>query len=112
MDISKLLTDARNSNAQVRKEAESIFETLANTNLGDFLLILSNELSNEDKIKENRQLSASIIKNLIVIHEGMQKEWLLMDENLKYEIKIRILSTLASLAKDVRKAASSTIAGN
>ena len=111
MDISKLLLDARNHNLYIRKESEANFESLAKQNLGDFLCLLSEELSNEDKIKENRQLAASIIKNLIVIHEGMQKEWLQMDESKRNQIKLYILSTLASSHREVRRAVSSTIAG-
>ncbi len=111
MDISKLLTDARNPNHFLRKESEAKFESLAKQNLGDFLCLLSEELSSEDKIKENRQLAASIIKNLIVMHEGMQKEWLLLDETKRSQIKLHILSTLASSQREVRRAAGSTIAG-
>ena len=111
MDISKLLTDARNHNLQTRKDAESKIEYLAKQNLGDFLYTLSEELSNEEKLKENRQLAATIIKNLIVIHEGMQKEWQKMAESKQNEIKLRILSSLASTVSQVRKAAGSTIAG-
>lgn len=111
MDISKLLTDARNHNPQIRKEAESKIEYLAQQNLADFLFTLSEELSNEEKLKENRQLAATIIKNLIVIHDGMQKEWLQMDEKKQNEIKLRILSSLASSVSQVRKAAGSSIAG-
>lgn len=84
---------------------------MAQQNLADFLFTLSEELSNEEKLKENRQLAATIIKNLIVIHDGMQKEWLQMDEKKQNEIKLRILSSLASSVSQVRKAAGSSIAG-
>ena len=111
MDISTLLTEARSGDKHIRTNAEAQLSLMANQNFPQLLYLLSEELSNENKLKENRQLSASIIKNSIVYHDKLLDEWKKINTDLKNQIKTRILSSLASNIKEVRKSASSAVAG-
>lgn len=110
MDITEILQGARNPNPQIRKSSEEKIESLMTQNLLGLLIALSEELSNEDKLKENRQLAGTLIKNIIT-NENIVQIWLNADAEKKNEIKMRILSTLASKERNVRKTVASTIAG-
>jgi vacuolar-type H+-ATPase subunit H len=110
-NVSQLLTDARNYQEQIRKNAEQTLEKLATTNFYDFLFKLTSELADESKLKENRQLAATIIKNWITIPQTLKEEWLNMSSDKTDAIKNGILGSLASVVKEVRRGAGLTIAG-
>jgi len=68
-------------------------------------------LANESEHKSIRQISATIIKNILNYNQQFKGKWLLLDESTQIKIKERVLSTLASNEKDVRKAAALTVVG-
>jgi len=112
INISVILSEARNYQPEIRKKAEGILENLAKQDFFEFLKQLVSELSDEEKSKENRQLAATIIKNMITYMDSLKNIWLNFPEEKSNFIKNAILSTLASKVKDVRRAAGHTIAGN
>lgn len=112
INISQVLTEARSHLPDIRKNAERTLEKLACQDFYQFLMILANELSNEEKLKENRQLAATIIKNMIIYLETQKNLWLNYPEEKSSNIKSAILGSLASNVKEVRRTAGHTIAGN
>jgi len=111
MDISSVLNDARSQIKLQRKNAEEILNQLAENDFAQFLLTLAQEINNEDKIKENRQLAASIFKNSLTFNEKLKDKWINMNSELTIEIKNLILTSLASKTKEVRRASSLVIMG-
>lgn len=111
-DISSILADGLSPDQNIRKSAEKRIETLASTNFGKFLLLCAEELCNESKFSKNRQLAATIIKNMIVGMQDFSGKWEQLPVLEKTNIKNCVLSTLASQEKEIRKAAALVVAGN
>jgi len=111
MDISSVLTNARSQIKLNRNNAEEILNQLAENDFPQFLLTLAREINNEDKMKENRQLAASIFKNSITFNDKLKDKWINMNSELTIEIKNLILTSLASKIKEVRRASSLVIMG-
>ena len=107
--LTQILLNALNGNDSLRKEAENQIFRLASENLTIFLINVSSKISNEQEEKQVRQISATIIKNIISKSEYTQK-WLNLDEKDKIQIKNHVLSSLASQDIDIRKAAGNVIA--
>ena len=108
--LTLILQNALNSNMNIRKQAEDQINQLMAQNFGPFLIELSNKISIEREKKEVRQISATIIKNMI----GDVKytdQWFQLPEEIKKSVKNNIMSTLASEDIDIRKAAALAIAG-
>ena len=69
------------------------------------------ELSDETKFSKNRQLAATLIKNMLLHMPMFSGKWEQLPSLDKSNIKNNILSTLASQEKDIRKAAALVVAG-
>lgn len=108
--LTIILESALNNNQHIRKQAEEQINQLVEQNLGQFLIELSKKISFESEKKEVRQISATIIKNMIG-NEKYTEAWCELPEETKKIIKDNILSTLASENIDIRKAAALAIAG-
>ena len=107
--LTQILKNALSGNDTLRKEAESQITNIASENIYQFLLNISSKISNENEEKSVRQISAILIKDIILKNEFTQK-WLNLNDNEKNEIKNHILSSLASSDIDIRKAAGIAIA--
>ena len=107
-DLTKILIGALQPDAKIRIPAEQEITKLTSNNYGLFLLELSKKQASEKEPKEVRQLSATLIKNII---NTSQPTWLNLDLNLKEQIKNNILSTLISSDIDIKKSAGIIIAG-
>lgn len=111
MNFSEILTNCRSGNGDVRNKAERDIDNMAMNDFGVLLEQCSAHMADDDAIKENRQMCATLIKNMILYQEKHSGKW----ENLPFEQKVRIknnvLSCLASKVKEVRKAAAVTISG-
>ena len=94
----------------IRKQAEAEVTKLLDENFAQFLIELSKKISTESEKKEVRQMSSTIIKNMISNIKYTEK-WFQLSEEVKQAIKDNILSTLASEINDIRKAASIAISG-
>ena len=108
--LTIILQNALNFDQNSRKKAEEKIKNLMKQNFGQFLIELSKKLSFESEKKELRQISATIIKNIVNNKEYTEK-WFQLQEDLKKLIKDNILSTLASQDIDIRKAAALSLAG-
>ena len=107
-DLSKILIGAIQPDSRIRIPAEQEITKLTNNNFGPFLLELSKRHSNEKLPNEIRQLSATLLKNIII---NNQSSWLNLDINIKEQIKNNILSTLISTNIKIKKSAGLIIAG-
>jgi len=112
MDLMKILKDALCHDEKIIKESEMNINNLATQNFGGFLIELAEILSNEGVEKGIRQISATIIKNMIAYNQLFLGRYLQLDPETKIQIKNRVLSTLASSDKDVRRAAALAVVGN
>ena len=110
LELTKILEDALCGDTVRRQKAEADITQLAEANFNLFLLSLSMKISNESEPKPIRQISATIIKNMITNPSYTPKWYALLPEQ-KNTIKKYILSTLASSDSDIRKAAGLSIAG-
>ena len=107
--ISKL-SNILNADITIRTSAENQIKLLASENLSEFLISISEILSDEKERKEIRQLSATLIKNIISNVNYIQK-YFEISSDTKQKIKNNILSTLASSILEIRKAAALAVAG-
>ena len=108
--LSIILENILNPNQNIRNEAENEINKLLDLNFGQFLIELSKKLSIESEKKEIRQISSTIIKNMI-INSKYTERWFELSEEIKQTIKNNILSTLASKIIEIRKAAALALAG-
>ena len=104
------LSNILNTDVTIRTSAENQIKLLASENLSQFLISISEILSDEKERKEIRQLSATLIKNMISNVNYIQKYFEISPE-IKQKIKNNILSTLASSIVEIRKAAALAVAG-
>ncbi len=111
MSLSEILTQCRSENDKVRKEAENRLDQLGMADFGKLLEECSRILADESSVKENRQLCATLIKNMILFQAKHQGKWEQLNLELKFSIKNYVISCLASNVKEVRKAAAITVAG-
>jgi len=111
MDLMQILKDALCHDEKVIKQSEMNINNFASQNLGGFLIELAEILSNEGVETGIRQISATIIKNMIVYNQLFLGRYSQLDQETKMQIKNRVLSTLASSEKEVRKAAALAVVG-
>ena len=108
--LSLILENILNPNQNIRQAAENEIQKLLELNFGQFLIDISQKLSIESEKKEVRQISSTLIKNMIGNPKYTEK-WFQISEEIKQTIKNNILSTLASQNIDIRKAAALALAG-
>lgn len=111
MDLIEILKEALCSDEKIIKQAEANINNIALQNFGSFLIDLSDILANEGVDKGVRQISATIIKNMILFNPNFNGRWMTLDQETKIQIKQRVLSTLASSDRDVRKGAALAVVG-
>jgi hypothetical protein len=111
MSLSDILKKCLSYQGDIRNQGELELDLRAQTNFPMLLEECSSELANEQAPKENRQLCATIIKNMIHPSGRHQGKWEQMNHDTKLNIKTTILASLASEVKEVRKAAALTVAG-
>ena len=93
--LTKYLSLILISDSNLRTEAENQIKSFASQNLSQFLLLISEKLSDENEKKEIRQLSATLIKNIISNSDYIQK-YFEIPLDIIQKIKNNILSTMAS----------------
>ena len=111
MSLSEILTQCRSENNQMRREAETRIDMFSMSDFGKLLEDCAQELANESNPKENRQLCATLIKNMILNQPKHQGKWEQLNPDIKFRIKSSVISCLASKIKEVRKATAITVAG-
>lgn len=111
MSLSEILTQCRSENDKIRSEAEKRLDNLAMNDFGQLLEGCARELADEGNPKENRQLCATLIKNMILFQNKHNGKWEQLNQEIKFTIKNYVISCLASHVKEVRKAAAITVAG-
>ena len=109
-EFSLYLENALNPDMNIRKQAEDKINQICDQNFGQFLIELSKKISTEQEKKTVRQMSATIIKNMLN-KDDYSIQWFKLSDQIKTLIKNNILSTLASNDIDIRKAAAFTVAG-
>ena len=109
-EFSMYLENALNPDVNIRKQAEDKINYICNQNFGQFLIELSKKIATEQEKKTVRQMSATIIKNMLN-KDDYSIQWFKLSDEIKTLVKNNILSTLASSDIDIRKAAAFTVAG-
>ena len=109
--IDTILFNALSSDKTINSTAMNLLEKMAKENFSSFLHQLGSILSSESKDTKIRQLSAILMKNSLIHIDALQQEWkekLTLEQ--KNEVKMLVLSSLASSFKEIRSVASSVIA--
>ena len=109
-NFEQLLAMALDVNETTRNNGMNALNSLAEQNLSSFFQQLGMILSNESKPTNVRQLSAILIKNSLLYVDKFQEIWKKsMPNEQKENIKLLVLSTLASSKKEIRTSASTVI---
>ena len=103
-ELSLYLENALSPLDNIRKPAEDKINYICNQNFGQFLIELSKKISTEQEKKVVRQMSATLIKNMLN-KDDYSTQWFKLSDNIKTLVKNNVLSTLASSDIDIRKAA-------
>ena len=106
--LSQLLTAAIDKNEEIRTKAQQEINNLTTNNLAQFLIELSKKQASDSEPNEIRQLSATLIKNII---SSQDQNWLNLSQDIRNDIKNNILSTLICKDINIKKAAGLCIAG-
>ena len=97
-NLDKILQDALSGDMALRSSAEDSITHLADENFGLFLLNLSIKISNEEVAKQVRQISATIIKNMIskpkYINECLEVLNSIIKKGMEPNLKIDLLKKL------------------
>ena len=80
--LALILQNALNPNENIRKQAEDQINQLIGQKFGPFLIELSQKISFEKEKKEVRQISATIIKNMIG-KEKYTEQWFQLPQETK-----------------------------
>lgn len=115
MECTQILLSAQSPDGQVRAGAEQTLKQFQEQNLPQFLLMMSMELSNDQKPPESRRLAGIIIKNTLDAKDSSRKEelaqrWVSVDHSVKAQIKESLLLTLGSSVSEARHTSSQVIA--
>ena len=108
--LSIILKNILNPDLNIRQQSENQINQFLDQNFGLFLVELSKKIATEEEDKQVRQVSSTIIKNM-VNNAKYTEQWFKLSEDVKKVIKENILSTLASKDIDIRKAAALSVAG-
>ena len=108
--LNQILSNILSADLALRTQSETQINFLASENLSQFLISLSEKLSDETEQKEIRQLSSTLLKN-IISNKNYIEEYFKISPEIKQKIKNNILSTLASSNIEIRKAAALAVAG-
>ena len=109
--LEDLLTSALSPDTQTISNAMTLLQKTAMDNFSLFLHQCGNILSSELKPPNIRQLAAILMKNSLLHIEQLQNAWISsLSKEEKSEIKLLVLSSLASNCKEVRSATSTVIA--
>ena len=109
-ELSLFLENAINPDSNIRRQTEYEINYICDRNFGQFLIELSKKISTEQEKKIVRQMSATIIKNMLN-KEEYSSQWFKLNDKIKTVVKNNILSTFVSSDIDIRKAAALTVAG-
>ena len=111
LSIDQLLLQAQDSDQNQRNLGMNALDNLAKSDLSSFLTELGKILSDEAKDSKIRILSAILIKNSLLYTEDFRQKWKTqLKKEDKNNIKLLVLSTLASSKKEIRTIASTVIA--
>ena len=111
INIDELLVQAQSADPSQRKNGLNAIEKLSQSHLSSFLTELGKVLSDESKDPNIRILSAIIIKNTLLHTEVFRNKWKTeLSNKEKNDIKLLVLSTLASSNKSIRTMASTVVA--
>ena len=108
--LNQILSNILSADIALRTQSETQINLLASENLSQFLISISEKISDETEKKEIRQLSSTLLKN-IISNKNYIEEYFKISPEIKQKIKNNILSTLASPNIDIRKAAALAVAG-
>lgn len=110
-NFSEILTRCRSVNDTIRVEAEKQVDEMSTNDFAGLLTNCAAELIDESKIKENRMLCATLIKNMLLHQEKHRGKWEGLPKEFRDNIKNYVLSCLASPTKEIRRACAITISG-
>ncbi|KAG5183553.1 armadillo-type protein [Tribonema minus] len=101
MDLPTLLANCQNPDANVRKSAEDALAQAAQQDLGQLMLALVGELTNEQQQEILRQQAGMYVKLLLsagddAIRERKLNDWERINLQVKSQIKAGVLQTLHS----------------
>ena len=108
--LNQILSNILSADIALRTQSETQINLLASENLSQFLISISKKINDETEKKEIRQLSSTLLKN-IISNKNYIEEYFKISPEIKKKIKNNILSTLASPNIDIRKAAALAVAG-
>lgn len=109
-DVTPLLLNAQDPNADVRNQAEHQLRTFQEQNYPAFLASLAGELANVQKPALSRQLAGLVLKNSLDAKDDarrndLHQRWNALDPNLKSNVREALLATLKTDSHDVRHTA-------
>ncbi|KAF7459122.1 Importin subunit beta-1 [Cryptosporidium felis] len=115
MDLTQILLNCHNSVESIRKNAEQQLQTAQETNIGEYLTLLAEELFNESKPELSRQLAGLLLKNSVSGVEpriDIEKRglWISLPMNITSRIKSLVLESILSPVASVRGASCQVIA--
>jgi len=117
MSLSDLLTNARHQDESIRRPAELRLQQLEKDNFAVYLVALCQELGDEKKPAQSRQLAGLNLKNCLVAKAEAQRvvlaqRWMTIDkgEETRQKIRAMLLMILASPHKPIRSTAALCIA--
>mmetsp|Transcript_8967 Transcript_8967/g.33079 ORF Transcript_8967/g.33079 Transcript_8967/m.33079 type:complete len:850 (-) Transcript_8967:735-3284(-) len=108
MDLTEFLVNATHPDATIRQNAENGLSQALQHNYPVYLVSLVNELANEAKPQQARQMAGILLKQQFQARsqetkQRLASQWMESNDQLKAQIRSQIITTLSSQERDARR---------
>lgn len=114
-ELSSFLQNASSHDKVVRDQAEAGLRQMQESDWGQYVTGLAQELANEGKPEQTRQMSSLLLKNLLDAKDAHLKDekfqkWKALGEHVKSQIRAALLQTISSKVGNAAHGAAMVIA--
>lgn len=116
MSVTDIMMALANPDQSIRNPAEATVAQAKEANLAGFLIALINELRDDTKPSQARQMAGMVLKNSVALHlrdvearKNLEGKWTALPQDVRSQVKAEVLATLGSTTREVRQIAANII---
>jgi importin subunit beta-1 len=116
MSVTDIMVALASPDPAIRVPAEAAINQAKESNLASFLIALINELRDDSKPSQARQMAGMVLKNSVALHlrdvearKSLESKWTTLPQDVRNQVKAEVLSTLGSTTREVRQIAANII---
>lgn len=116
MSVTDIMMALASPDPSIRVPAEATVTQAKESDLAGFLIALINELRDDSKPSQARQMAGMVLKNSVALHlrdvearKALEAKWTSLAPAVRNQVKSEVLSTLGSSTREVRQIAANII---